>query len=300
MKKIFITGGSGYVGRNIIREAIESGYSVVALARSKASVDMVEELGAIAVNGDVLDSVALKQGMTGCDWLIHAAADVNHGSASKEQEIVNVEGTRTVLRSAREAGISRAIHISTEAVLASGDPMIEVDETHPIPETHAGAYSKTKALAETTALNEKRDNFDVLVARPRMVWGRDDTTLLPQLIDAAQSGKLKWIDGGSYLTSTTHIANLTFGVFQVLKEGKSGEVYFLTDGEYVEFKWFVSQLLSTQKVDVPRGSVPRWLVKISVIFGEAFEKITFGVIKPPMSSQEYGNLAHEVTVVMTQ
>ena len=107
MKRIFVSCGRRHVGRNIIREAIESGHSVLALARSKASVDVVEGLGAIAVKGDVLDSVVLEQGMTGCDWLVHFAADVHHGSASKEQEIVYVEGTRTVLRSARETGKSR-------------------------------------------------------------------------------------------------------------------------------------------------------------------------------------------------
>ncbi|AFM11010.1 NAD-dependent epimerase/dehydratase family protein [Turneriella parva] len=294
--KIFITGGSGYVGRNLIRGLRKKKHSIIALARSEASAAKLRQLGAKPALGDVLDHAALAKAMKGCQVVIHAAADTNHGEGTPEQERINVEGTRTVFAAAREAKVKLGIHISTEAVLADGNPLIRVNESHPIPDRHAGNYSRTKALAEIAALGESKGNLAVCAIRPRFVWGRDDTTALPQLIDAANTGKLKWIDGGHYLTSTTHIANLVAGVEAALAKAKGGEIYFVTDGAPVSFRNFVTELLSTQGVTAPSGSVPRWLVRLALHVTTFISRVTRGRIKPPMSWQEYGTVAHEMTI----
>ncbi|WIE41828.1 NAD-dependent epimerase/dehydratase family protein (plasmid) [Agrobacterium tumefaciens] len=101
-----------------------------------------------------------------------------------------------------------SIHLSTESVLATGKPLVNVDETMLLPLKPAGGYSRTKAVAERIALAANADDFAVVVLRPRFVWGRDDTTALPALTEAVKSGKFAWISGGTYLTSTTHIGNL--------------------------------------------------------------------------------------------
>jgi nucleoside-diphosphate-sugar epimerase len=300
MSIAFVTGGSGYIGRNLIRGLCDAGFEVRALARSDTSAKIVEALGAVAINGDVLNEAALISGMQGCDAIVHAAADTNHGQGDSAQEKVNVEGTRTVFAAACQAGVKRGVHISTEAVLADGRPLIDVDETHPIPAKHAGGYSRTKALAERVALEQAAEGFSVCAVRPRFVWGRDDTTALPALIEAARSGKLKWIDGGNYLTSTTHVANVAAGVLTALERGVSGEAYFITDGAPVSFKRFVTDLLDTQAEPAPTGAVPGWLVRALISIGSALEGVTSGLIKPPMSAQEYATMAHQMTVSDTK
>lgn len=295
-KTVFVTGGSGYIGRNLIRGLLESGYAVRALARSDASATRVEALGASVVRGDVLDGSALRDGMEGCWGLIHAAADTNHGDGSAVQERVNVGGTRTVFRAARQAGVVRGLQLSTESVLADGRPIHLADESWPIPQKHAGSYSYTKARAEQVAMAESRGGLDVIAIRPRFVWGRDDTTALPQLIQAARNGQLRWIDGGDYLTSTTHVANVVHGAIVALESGHPKQAYFITDGEPMSFRVFVTALLDTRDVPAPTGSVPRWVVKVAVTAGSIIQSISGGRIRPPMSRQEYATLAHEVTV----
>lgn len=296
MQTVFITGGSGFIGRNLIRGLLEAGYPVRALARSDASAQVVQRLGAQAVRGDVLDRAALTLGMQGCDGLIHAAADTNHGVGDPAQERVNVEGTRTVFQAARAAGVQRAVQISTEAVLADGQPIVLADESRPLPARHAGGYSRTKALAEQTALAQAGAGFVVCAIRPRFVWGRDDTSALPQLMAAASDGRLKWIDGGSYLTSTAHVANVAVGAIAALVHGRSGQAYFITDGAPLAFRQFISALLATRGIEVKAGSVPRWLVKPLVSAGSWLQSVSGGLIKPPMSAQEYASMAHEVTL----
>jgi nucleoside-diphosphate-sugar epimerase len=75
------------------------------------------------------------------------------------------------------------------------------------------------------------ETMDVIVVRPRFVWGRDDTTALPQLVEAARSSKLVWIDGGQYRTSRSHIDNVAEGVVCAPRRGCGGQVYFIVDVE---------------------------------------------------------------------
>jgi len=292
---LYLTGGSGYVGRNLIRHFVAQGSQVRALVRSPTAAETVRALGAIPVLGDLLDT-DLAKGMAGCDTLIHAAADTDHGVATAQQARVNVEGTRNVFAAARAAGITRAVHLSTESVLLDGRPLVNATEAHPLPSRPAGAYSRTKAEGERIALSLAGPNFAVMVIRPRMVWGRDDTTAMPQLLAAAKSGQLAWIDGGTYRTSATHIANLCHGVDLALQKGGSGEVYFITDGEPIAFRAMVTALLRTQGITAPDKTVSRALVRTIATIGEALSAISGGRIKPPLTLQAFATSAVEVTL----
>jgi nucleoside-diphosphate-sugar epimerase len=295
MSRIFITGGSGYVGRNLIRHFVARGDTVVALARSAQAAAVVQALGASPHHGDLLQP-ELSSAMQGCDTLIHAAADTSHGWGTPAQRQTNLYGTRHVFASARHAGVRRVIHISTESVLLTGAPLVNANEDHEFPSRPAGAYSRTKAEAERIALSFANEAMSVVVVRPRFVWGRDDSTALPQLLAAARAGKLAWIDGGGYRTSTTHIANLCEGVDKALQHGQSGHVYFITDGEPVMFRDFISRLLATQGVTAPDKSVPRALLRKIAAIGDVLASISRGRIKPPITRQEYATMAVEVTL----
>ena len=293
--RIFITGGSGYVGRNLIRQFVGQGQSVVALARSPKSAEVVTALGAVAVTGDLF-SPDLVEKMAGCSVVIHAAADTDHGRGSDTQRQINVEGTRAVLEAARQAGVARAVYISTESVLLDGSPLINADENRPMPRKPAGVYSATKGEAERLALALSAPGFAVMAVRPRMVWGRDDTTALPQLLGAAHSGQLAFIDGGTYLTSTTHIANLCAGIDRVIERGRGGEVYFITDGAPIAFRTMVTKLLETQGITAPDKTVPRWVLRALVAIGSGLAAVSGGRLQRPLTLQAYATSAVEVTL----
>ena len=298
---LFVTGASGYLGRNIVREFVARGHEVRGLARSDASADFVRQLGAEPVRGDIMDKASLEAAMQGAAALVHAAADTDHGRSSKKRELTNLKGTQNVYEAARGAGIKRAVHISTEAVLMDGRPIENADETWPIPEKPAGGYSRSKAGAERIALAASGGGLDVIVMRPRFVWGRDDTTALPQLVEAVRSGKLVWFDGGDYLTSTAHIANVVEGVRLCLARGRGGEIYFLTDGEDIAFRPWITALLATQGIDLSGvKSVPRGLMSIIVNAGELLANLTGGAIRGPISRQEYATVGNTVTLIIAK
>ena len=85
--------------------------------------------------------------------------------------------------------------------------------------------------------------------RPRLVWGPGDTTVLPGLLEAVRSGQFAWIGGGRHRTSTTHVDNVVEGLLLGAREGRPGEAYFVTDGEPLVFRDFVTRLLATAGED---------------------------------------------------
>src|SRR5690349_1981233 len=124
MTKAFVTGGSGFVGRNLIRALVARGDVVRALARSDKAAEAVRALGAEPVRGDLQDFRALRDGMTGSEMVFHAAAEVSEWGDPKQFHDFNVVGTQNVLTAARAAGVKRFVHVSTEAVLADGQPLM--------------------------------------------------------------------------------------------------------------------------------------------------------------------------------
>src|SRR5262245_36578155 len=147
MARAFVTGGSGYVGRNLIHALRARGDDVVALARSDAGVGAVEQAGATAVRGDLDAPAVMSAGMRGCSVAYHCAAKVDDFGREEEFLHVNVQGTENVLRAAREAGVPRVVHVSTEAVLVGGPPIVRADETRPLPAHPIGLYPRTKGMA---------------------------------------------------------------------------------------------------------------------------------------------------------
>lgn len=296
MRRAFITGGSGFVGRNLINALKIRGFHVRSLARSSAAAEVARNAGAEPIRGDLSDAQPLENGMIGCDVVFHAAALVRDWGCAEDFQRVNVEGTARVLAAARRAGIRRLVYLSTEAVLLGGLPIVNADEMRALPNRPLGLYAQTKGAAEKLALAADSPDFNVIVIRPRFIWGKGDTTVLPQLIQAVREGRFRWIDGGRHLTSTCHVLNACEGLMLAAERGRGGEIYFLTDGEPVEFRGFVTALLQTQGINPGSRTVPRWAARAAARVCEtAWRKFPIGG-KPPITRAAGRLVGEEVTV----
>jgi nucleoside-diphosphate-sugar epimerase len=200
------------------------------------------------VRGDLDDPESIRAGADACDVAFHAAAAVLEWGPREEFVRGNVTGTENALRGCREAGVGRFVHVGTEAALMVGQPLVRVDETTPLRPDSRAHYPATKAMAEQAVRSANRDGFETVVVRPRLVWGPDDGTVLPGLLTAVEKGRFSWIGGGRHLTDTTHVDNVVEGLLLGAARGRAGEAYFVTDGEPVEFREFVTELLATQGV----------------------------------------------------
>ena len=141
-----------------------------------------------------------------------------------------MQGTRNALAAARQAGVRRFVHVGTEAALLAGEPLVEVDERAPLRFDSPALYSSTKARAEEAVIEANRNGLETVVVRPRFVWGRGDTTLLPAMTEMVRAGRFAWVGGGRQRTSTTHVDNAVEGLVLAAQRGAPGGVYFVTDG----------------------------------------------------------------------
>jgi nucleoside-diphosphate-sugar epimerase len=253
---VFVTGGSGFIGGRLIERLVREGHEVTALARSDRAAEKVAALGATAARGDLEDRAAIRAGAAGCELAFHAAAAVLEWGPREEFVRGNVTGTENVLRGCREAGVRRLVHVGTEAALMNGQALVQVDEETPLRPDSKAHYPATKAMAEQRVRAAAGDGFETVVVRPRLVWGPGDTTILPGLVGAVESGRFAWIGGGHHLTDTTHVDNVVEGLLLGARKGRSGEAYFVTDGEPIEFREFVTRLLATQGVEAPGRNTP--------------------------------------------
>ncbi len=296
MQQAFISGGSGFVGRNLIAALREKGVAVRCLARSGAAAETIRKAGAEPVNGDLEDLTALRAGMTGCDVAFHTAAIVKDWGDPVEFHRVNVQGTENLLAAAREAGVPCVVHVSTEAVLAGSAPLTGVDETMPRPAEPYGPYALTKGLAEERVIAANSPSLRTVVVRPRFIWGKGDTSVLPQLVAAVRAGRFRWVSGGRYLTSATHVRNVVEALLLAAERGRGGEIYFATDGPPIEFRTFITALLETQGVRPGRRSLPRGF---AFTLGGIVESVwTAFHIKaaPPITRMVVKMMGEEVTI----
>jgi nucleoside-diphosphate-sugar epimerase len=294
--KAFVTGGSGFIGGVLLRRLRAEGVQARALARSDASEAQVAEHGAEPVRGDLDDVEAMAAGAEGCELAFHAAAAL--GEFGRREAFVrgNVLGTRNALEASRRGGVRRFVHVGTEAALMAGDPLVNVDETAPLRPDSKAHYPATKAQAEIAVREADGDGFETVVVRPRLVWGLGDTTILPGIAGAVKAGRFRWIDGGRHLTSTTHVENTVEGLWLGATKGRPGEAYFVTDGEPVVFRDFVTELLATQGLEAPDKEAPASVARLAGPALEAVWRVLGRNTTPPVTRLTYWLSAQECTI----
>jgi nucleoside-diphosphate-sugar epimerase len=296
MSTAFVTGGSGFIGGRLIERLEADGHTVRALARSDQAAERIRSRGGEPVPGDLSDVAAMTAGAQGCELAFHAAATLGDWGAREEFERGNVQGTENALEACAAAGVRRFVHVGTEAALMAGQPLVQVDETAPLRPDSPALYSSTKARAEQLVRSANREGFETVVVRPRFVWGRGDTTLLPTMVEMTEKGRFAWIGGGGHLTATTHVDNTVEGLALAAERGQPGEAYFVTDGDPVVFREFVSELLRTQGVQPPTRSVPRAVAGALATGGEAAWRTLHLSGRPPLTRFAYWVSSQECTI----
>jgi nucleoside-diphosphate-sugar epimerase len=278
MPAAFVTGGSGFVGGALIERLRREGWEVRALARSETAAERVRSLGAEPVMGD-LENLHVD----GCEVAFHAAAKVEDFGDPAEFDRVNVRGTQNVVDACTAAGVRRLVHVGTEAALMAGQPLVGVDEDAPLRPDSPVLYSSSKAKAEQLVRDANGGGLETVVVRPRFVWGKGDTTLLPALVELVRSGRFRWVGGGRQLTATAHIDNTVEGLWLAATAAPAGGVYFVTDGEPVVFREFLTALLGTQGVTIPDKTVPAGVAGAAAAAAERVWRLLKRPGSPPLT-----------------
>ncbi|MBO3459276.1 NAD-dependent epimerase/dehydratase family protein [Aetokthonos hydrillicola Thurmond2011] len=258
-KKVFVTGGTGFIGGHIVQLLLQEGYTVKALARKSSRLDNLQATQIELVQGDLNDS-DLWQHMVDCQYLFHVAA--HYSLWQKDQQVLyrhNVLGTRNVLLCAKKAGIERTVYTSSVAAIGTGASGMVVDETYQSPiEELVGHYKKSKYLAEQEALQAARGGQEVVVVNPSSPIGPGDIKPTPTgdiILRFLRRKMPAYMDTGLNFIDVRDVA---WGHLLALQHGKSGDRYILGHKNWT-LKELLDELAHITGLKAPQRTVPSWL-----------------------------------------
>lgn len=257
--RAFVTGGTGFVGANLVRELLHQGYAVRALVRPESRLDNLEGLEVEIVRGDLNDP-DLWTRMVGCEVLFHVAARYSLWQADREALYRdNVLGTRNVLAAARRASIERTVYTSSVAAIGVGKAGEAVDETYQSPpERLIGYYKQSKYLAEQEACTAARAGQQLIIVNPASPVGPWDLKPTPTgdiILRFLRRQMPFYVDTG---LNFIDVRDVTRGHILALKHGRPGERYILGH-QNLTLKAVLDQLAQITGLEAPRWSVPDWL-----------------------------------------
>ncbi|HEY9637739.1 MAG TPA: hopanoid-associated sugar epimerase [Coleofasciculaceae cyanobacterium] len=276
--RAFVTGGTGFIGANLVRLLLQEGYEVRALVRPSSRLDNLQGLEVEIVKGDLNDP-DLWQLMVGCQVLFHVAAHYSLWQSDREPLYHhNVLGTRNVLAAARKASIERTVYTSSVAAIGVGAPGQIVDETHQSPvEELVGHYKKSKYLAEQEAVKAIQGGQDVVIVNPSSPIGTRDIKPTPTgdiILRFLRRQMPFYLDTGLNFIDVRDVAR---GHLLALERGKVGDRYILGH-QNLTFKELLDQLAQITGLSAPQRAAPAWL-PLSVAWID--ERILAPLGKPP-------------------
>ena len=269
--KVFLTGATGFVGSHVAGALAEQGASMKLLVRKTSRLDNLAAIQGETVVGDLRDVEALRPALAGCEALIHVAADyrlwVRDPAA---MYAANVNGTRDLLRVAREEGVRRVVYTSSVATMGFQADGTIVDERTPVSiDDMIGHYKRSKFMAEQEALKAAQAGQDVVILNPTTPIGANDVRPTPTggiIVDFLNRRFPAYMDTGLNLVDVAEVAKTHVAALTV---GRAGERYIL-GGENLTLKQILDRMSAITGLPSPTMKVPQGVALAFAFFDENF------------------------------
>jgi len=262
-KKVAVTGASGHIGANLVRELIHRGYEVVTLVRRTSSA--LEGLDVVKVDGDILDLQSLRKAFRGVEQVYHLAAYISiQGGDNEKLELINVEGTRNVLTACEYEGVSTLIYFSSIHALKLEPLDQPVTEDNPLLGERTGQggdYDYSKARAERLVRENNCKNLGTRIIYPTAVLGPNDfnKSLFGQAIVKMATGRLPALVTGGF--DWVDARDVAWGAVEAAQKGVDGARYILS-GHYLSMSEVASEIAGLTGIAAPGFTCPAWLADL--------------------------------------
>jgi 3beta-hydroxy-Delta5-steroid dehydrogenase / steroid Delta-isomerase len=291
--RVLVTGGSGFVGANLVATLLERGYAVRSFDRAPSPLP--ERPGLEVLQGDICDPDTVAAAVEGIDTIFHTAAIIElMGGAAVPEELrrrsfaVNVEGTKNLVHAAQKAGVKRFVYTASNSVVMGGRRIAGGDETLPYTDRFNDLYTETKVAAEKFALSQNGvDGLLTCSIRPSGIWGRGDQTMFRRLFESVVAGHVKVLIGNKNAKlDNSYVHNLIHGFIlaaeHLVPGGTApGQAYFINDDEPINMFEFARPVVEKCGVRWPRARVSGRLVRDVM---SVWQRLHFrvGLPRPPL------------------
>ncbi len=286
--RIYVTGGTGYIGLELCRRLAADGHELRCLVRPTSRREALEALGAACFVGDLTDRYSLREGMSGADWVVHAAAVVSSVASPEQMESANVAGSENVASLAYKLGVGRFLSVSSVAFFGGspedGSPATEETAVQPFP----NRYSATKHAGQRAVLRWAQEGLRVNTVYPSLVYGPPGKPdgANPMLRRLA-GGRLPALVGADRKTSWVFIDDAVDGIARVLETAEVGRDYLLA-GEVATIEEVARTVTSMVGVPMPRLRLS--VLQAKLLAGLAAPFYSLRGRRPPMDAELLRNL----------
>jgi dihydroflavonol-4-reductase len=268
----FVTGGTGFLGLNLIEQLTAQQWQVTALHRPSSDVRLLQKFPVRLVEGDILEPDSLRRAMPpGVDAVFHVAADISMWSGrNARQTRINVEGTRHVVEAALEVGAERLVHTSTWNTYGLWQRAISEELPQRGSESQAN-YDRTKFLAEEEVREGITRGLDAVIVNPSHIMGRYDRKGWAQLIMMAQE---RWMPGVPPGAGTfCHAEAVASAHIAAAERGRRAANYLMSgaDASFAELFAVINEVTGSR---VPLRPLPAALFRVPARLAAAWASIS--------------------------
>jgi len=289
--RVLVTGGSGFVGANLVSTLLDRGYRVRPFDRLPSPLPQHPQLEAL--QGDITDEAVCATAVDGIDTVIHTAAIIDlMGGASVTDEYrqrsfaVNVGGTENLVRAGQAAGVKRFVYTSSNSVVMGGQNISGGDETLPYTSRFNDLYTETKVVAERFVLSQNGVHGMLTCAiRPSGIWGRGDQTMFRKLFESVIAGHVRVLVGRkSARLDNSYVHNLIHGFIlageHLVPDGTApGQAYFINDADPINMFEFARPVIEACGQRWPRVRVNGRAVRAAMTGWQRLH-FQFGILAP--------------------
>lgn len=282
MKPTLVTGATGFIGWHVARQLLERGDRVRILVRQASRVRDLG--GAEVVVGDLLDADSLRRAVAGCGVVYHVAADYRLWAPQPEQLYrSNVEGTRSLLCAAREVGVERFVYTSTVGCIGIPEDGVGDEDTPVQLREMAGAYKRSKFLAEQEALRFAEEGFPVVIVNPTAPVGEQDVKPTPTgkiIVDYLKGNMPAYVDTGLNLVDVRDTAR---GHLLAAESGRVGERYIL-GAENLTLAQIFEKLAAVSGVPAPKRQIPYGVAYMAGVVSTGWARVSGQEPRAPLDA----------------
>jgi nucleoside-diphosphate-sugar epimerase len=288
--RIFLTGGTGYIGGALAHRLAAAGHEVRALVRATSNVEKLREIGAATFVGDVTDRYSMREAMSGADWVIHAAADLDFGAPEERMRKINVEGSENVASLAFKLGVPRVLAVSSIAAFGGSPPDGSLaTEEAPVQQPFPSLYSVTKHAGERAVREWGQRGLKVNTVYPSLVYGppgkkSGSNFLLRQILKR----RIPAVVGGDRQVSWIHIDDLVDGMIALMEKASPGRDYLMT-GDVTTIRALVDRVSRLGGVKPPRLSLPVGVARVGLALAAPVFRMRGH--RPPVPPEQLESLA---------
>jgi farnesol dehydrogenase len=287
--RIFLTGGTGYIGRALARRLAEAGHEVRALVRATSNVEPLKQLGIATFVGDIGDRITMREGMSGADWVIHAAAELDLTGPPERMRTVNVQGSENVASLASKLGIGRFLSVSSMAWWGGSPPDGRAADEMTLPFLpFPTLYSATKHSGEQAVQEWAKKGLKVNTVFPGLVYGPPGKKEgANAILRGFLKGRYPALVGAGKKTSWIYLDDLVDGMLKVMDKAPPDRGYLMA-GDVTTLRSLADRASALGGVKAPRLNLPVGLARAGLILSGPFYRMRG--FRPPFSAEQLNSL----------